>query len=120
MNATHYRKALIAAALGVAVGGLVATATAGTDFKIDLDEAVDDYSDVYTGGAMERTVTASREQGSGYRVEILLEESYHDYQGNEVQAYEQALDELQSGELAALEFSSAPPVDLPWELRVAD
>jgi hypothetical protein len=120
MNTTRYRKTLIAATLSLAVGGLATTATAGTSTKIDLDEAVDDYSDVYTGGSMEQFTTASRDRGPGYRVDIDLDEAYHDYQGHEVQAYERALGELHVGELAALEFSSSLPVELPWELRVVD
>lgn len=120
MNMTHYRKTLIAATLGAAVGSLVGTAAARTDFKIDLDEAVDDYSEVYTGGAMERIGTASQDQATGYRVEIVLDESYHDYQGDQVLGYERAPSEMHTGEFAALEFSSHTPVDLPWELRVVD
>lgn len=92
----------IAMALGLVFGTAV-TVVGAADIGIDLDEAIDDYSDVPTGPFLEGPSTY-REEGAGYRVDILLDEAYHDYSGSGVRADKDHLENMEQTDLAVLEF----------------
>ena len=114
MKTTNRKPTLLSMAVGLAFGTTVAYTSAqayDADYEISsaYDVAVNDTS---------YSVTPSIRVG-GYRAETLIEESYHDYQSDEVIAYEADLVDLEQTEIAAFEVAepSALPRVIPWQLR---
>ena len=99
---------------GLAFSAAIATTSvsAGQN-EIILHNAIDDYSGADIG-TFESGLMSSRGR---YDVNIVLDESYHEYRSEEVTAFQKDLGSLEQTEIAAFEDSS---FNVPWEISVVD
>ena len=109
MKTTSRKLTLISTALGIAFGTTLAFISANAD-DISYDAATA-YDTVPTS-------TPSVDSG-GYRTKTIVDEAYHEYQNQEVIAFETNLGELEQTEMAAFETSerSVLPDVSPWQLE---
>jgi|GEM_PF-4709780 len=115
MKHTTFRHVLLAMGAGalfsVAAGGVLGD-------EIILDEAINDYTPVSQANFNNPPPSMKR----GYHTEIVLEESYHDYDGAEAKAFNRYLDGLEQTEIAAFEFGGTGRDEtvIPWDLLPLD
>ena len=96
----------------------LATNANAADSDIILFDAIDDYShDVTTTHQnLTRDSRVPKYRGSGYLVEIVLDEAYHDYQSTDTESISRKQSDLPQAEFAAMEQS----LDLPSSLEIYD
>jgi len=99
-----------------------AMVVSGQASAYDLDHEIASAYDTAVGHSSFTTATASRSDSSGYKTEIVLDESYHDYQTGEAIVYETDIEGLEKSEFAAFEPVTMSIVshNTPWELQVVD
>jgi hypothetical protein len=115
MNSTYVKLTLIA--LGLAMGCIGAFSSVSAKESI-LQDVIDDYSDETYGSFAEQS---SSPHMGGYRIEMVLDEAYHDYSGTEATAAYNA--SLEKAEFAVFETVGRPltsPSGIPWDLMPLD
>jgi hypothetical protein len=115
MKTKAFTPLLAALGAGTLFSALAINATAG---EIILHEAIDDYSPV-SESKFDRTPQATR---SGYQVNIVLDEAYHDYDGSQVMAFNYDMDALEQTEIAAFEYgdTTREKTVFPWVIEALD
>ncbi len=99
----------IAAAL---VLGLAAAQASASDQGLIDTQAINDYSDPVSAPEGTRA-----DSGTGYTVQVILDEAYFDYDSNDPAAHREG-GALERAEFAAFEPGTHDPV--AWELGVTD
>ena len=114
MKTTSKKPTVISMALGLAFGMTVAyTSAHAYDIDYEISSAYDSaVNDTFT--SMPPSVRVG-----GYKTKMTLDEAYHEYQNQEVIAFEANLGELEQTEMAAFETSerSVLPDVSPWQLE---
>jgi len=115
MKTKTFRLLLAALSAGTLFSALAINATAG---EIILHEAIDDYSPV-SEGSFDSTPQATP---SGYQVNIVLDEAYHDYDGSQVMAFNDDMVALEQTEIAAFEYggTAREKTVFPWVIEALD
>ena len=99
--------------LGLTIGAAMAfTAVNAAEGETIIHESIHDYAEDASGSFRD-----SPSRFAAYEVNIVLDESYHDYDSYAVAAFENSEGDYEQAEFAAFEESS---FDVPWELSVVD
>jgi hypothetical protein len=105
--------------IGLAFAAMVVSGQASA---YDIDHEIASAYDTAVENSSLTTVTVPRSNSFGYKTEIVLDESYHDYQTGEAIVYETNTEGLEKTEFAAFEpvTISIFSHNIPWELQVVD
>ena len=111
MKVQTSRSTKFAMLLGLTLGAAVAATNANAgDLGPILEGAVHDYD-----GSTDTNAVVSKGSSSGYLNEIILDESYHDYNHSDALAFNEDVGQLEKGEFAALEKATSFPKEISAE-----